>query len=745
MALGRAAMALALWRKVLVTHPGDVVTRIRLGTTLAKLGQAAEALDELDLATELAPHDAALGLAAARAAIQVGKTDQALVHLERAAQAKSDLPEVWQLMSKVLRAQGQTAQALIAIRKTIRLAPNNALAHATVAQLLAEDGNLAEALSAAELALKTSPDDVQVLSTVAPVFVQAGRYAEAVSIKTKVANLSPNDPAAHLALARASILAAESQSANHPAPITISLTDSVIFRSLERAAALGADEMEVKEWLGRAKLLSDELTAALPLLESAAVARPSADCLRILAGCYRRLNNLALARQSALAALDRAPTALPTLIELGLIALAQNDKTGARAAFQRALSLDLHYAPAYQLLADTVLALGERAEAISLYNQALTLEPSRAAWHHRLAELYEAARDSASALSHYQRAAALAREQNLPAAETANYLAAHARAQARDNDLESARKEFEAALRLRADVATWWAQCAQLNLQLKNFDRALECFIRASELQPNDTVAFMGAARAALALGRAAEAEANVISVLRQNPDNYDALLVMGEIFESRHDFENALVAFRRAADHAPAATPSPAWPAQARLLRGLHRPAEARAILQKVADLSPEDDSAWAALAETQIEAGQLTEAVPLFQRALQIAPRNVQHHVALGQLYRQLGQLDAALGQLQQAFELDSTNVAALRAMAQVFEDRRQYNRAYEIRQQLIALEPTNADHFFRAGLALKEMRDYLDALALFQQAVKLDPTNTEAQRQRATVAAFGILTGK
>ena len=36
-------------------------------------------------------------------------------------------------------------------------------------------------------------------------------------------------------------------------------------------------------------------------------------------------------------------------------------------------------------------------------------------------------------------------------------------------------------------------------------------------------------------------------------------------------------------------------------------------------------------------------------------------------------------------------------------------------------------------------------MDALALFQQAVKLDPTNTEAQHQRATVAAIGILRGK
>jgi tetratricopeptide (TPR) repeat protein len=745
--LGREAMALALWRKVLVTHPQDTASHARLGSALAKQGQNTEALVELELATKSAPNDAKLAVETAKVALQVGETEKSIAHLERASQAKADDPEIWQLLSQAFQSKGKLHEALTAIRKAIRLAPGSAPAHAAVAQLLAEGGNLPEAITAAEAALKAGPDDPIVLAAVGQVFVQAGRYSEAVAATSKVAAACPNNASSHLALARASILNLNADNpdlgSSEGPQAKVLAPKAKVMQSLEKAAALGADEMEVKEWTGRARVLFGDLEEALPLLEAAAATRPSADLLRSLASCYRRLDRLPLARQACLSALEKNQTSLLTLIELGLVCLAQNDKTAARAAFQRAIGIDVHYAPAYQLLADTMISLGERSEAITIYNQALGLDPARAAWHHRLAELYDAARDAASALAHYQRAATLAVEQNLPGKETANYLAALARAHARDNDLESACKEFEAAITLSSDVPAWWSQFARINFELKSYEKAYEGFSKACELQPNDTASFMGAARSALALGRGEEAEENAISVLRQNPDNYDALIVMGEAFEGRNDYANALIAYTHAVDHAP--QPVPAMRAQARLLRTLQQPDAAINILQKLVDLSPEDDECWAALSEAQAEAGVSGKAIELSQRAIQIAPRKAKHHVGLGKLYREAGQLDAALGQLQQAFDLDPSNSTALCEMAQVFEGRRQFNRAYEIYQQLMTLEPDNADHFFRAGLALKEMRDYLDALALFQQAVKLDPKNIEAQHQRAAVAAFGILKGK
>ncbi|MEK7326777.1 MAG: tetratricopeptide repeat protein, partial [Chloroflexota bacterium] len=404
-----------------------------------------------------------------------------------------------------------------------------------------------EALLTAETALNVSQNDVNVLAAVSEVFATrgAGRLSDAVTLSRKVAEGRPNDPGAQLALARTLTLAAEADPSGFANP------KGLITQTLERAAALGADTAAIREWAGRAAFVGGNPGEAIPLLESAATSRPSSDLFRILAGCYRQTGRLALARQAIHSALERAPTSLANLIELGQVCLAQDDKNGARAAFERAVALDSRQAKSHQLLAEALLGLGERIEAMAEYSQALALDQAQAAWHHRLAVLYESRRDSASALAHYQRAATLAVEQALPAGEAADYLAALARAYARDADFEAARKQFEAALALRDDVPAWWAQCGEINFTVQRFARAFDCFHRACELQPGDTVSLIGAARAALALGREDEAEEKAISVLRFDPDNTLALIAMGEIFARREDFTNAVFAYTRAADRA--------------------------------------------------------------------------------------------------------------------------------------------------------------------------------------------------
>lgn len=747
--LGRQAVAVALWQKVLVAHPNDAACHTHLGSAFAAQGRHAESLVEFEAAIAASSPEPPLLIDAARAALNAGEAERALAHLERASRIQPDDAEVWLLLGQTCRAQGLADKALAAYRKAARLKANNGPAHAAIAELLAESGSLPEAVTAAEAALRAGPDNLDLLAAAARVFTQAGRIADAAAAALKVAQGRPNDPAAQMALGRALVLEAESQTeGSRPGRIEKSRqrwpeSHGLLTRSLERAAALGADPMEVREWTGRARALYGEPADALPFLEAAASSRPSGDLLCVLAACYRRLAQLAPARQTILSALELAPDNTANVIELGLICLALDDRAAARAAFQRAIGLDLHCARAYQLLAETLIGLGERAEAIVIYSQAISLDPARAAWHHRLAELCDLHRDPASALAHYQRAAALAIEQDLPALETANYLAALARAYARDHDLEAARKQFEAALALRGDSPTWWAQCAQINFELRNFERALECFGRAGELQPGDTASHMGAARSALALGREAEAEEKALAILRYAPDNYDALIVMAEVFERRADFSNALLAYTRAVENTN--HPIPALLAQTRLLRSIKRLDEAVATLDRVIELAPEDDEAAALLGEILAEANRAKEAVQSFQRAIQIAPRKLAHHIRIARLYRIMGQLDAALGHLQHAREFAPENTEALREMALVFEGRRQFNRAYELYQQLMMLEPANADHFFRAGLALKEMRDYLESAELFQRAARLDPTNVEAERQRATVAAIGILRGK
>jgi tetratricopeptide (TPR) repeat protein len=739
---GERAAAVATWRKLLATHPNETTTLARLGAALTQQGRYTEALDALEQAATSHPANAALALEAARAAICLSEFSRALNHLERAAKATPNDPEVWQLIGQVCVARGAPQKALAAYQRAVQLAPNDGRPLAALAQLQAESGNLPEALLAAETALNVSLNDLNVLAAVSEVFAThgAGRLSDAVALSRKVAEGRSSDPGAQLALARILTLAAEANPpgfAEHP--------KGIITQTLERAAALGADTAAIREWAGRAAAVGGNPGEAIPLLESAAPSRPSSDLFRVLAGCYRQTGRPALARQAIHSALERAPTSLANLIELGQVCLAQGDRNGARAAFERAVGLDSRQAKSHQLLAETLLGLGERIEAMAEYSQALALDPAQAAWHHRLAVLYESRRDTASALAHYQRAATLAVDASraLPAGEAADYLAALARAYARDADFEAARKQFEAALALRDDVPAWWAQCGEINFTLRRFARAFDCYQRACELQPDDTASLIGAARAALALGREGEAEEKAISVLRFDPDNTLALIAMGEIFARREDLANAIFAYTRAADRAADSQLAlQALAAKAQLLITNHQLPEAIAALKHLHALDPDDDEGLGLLGDVLAENGDSHEALQVYQEAARIAPRKATHHLRLGRLCRAQGQLDAALGHLQQARELEADNTNILREVGLVFEARRQFDRAYQIYESLIQLEPDLAENFFRGGIALKALRDYAQAAHLFQRAAELDPGNIEAERQRLAVSALGIL---
>jgi len=743
--LGQGAAATSLWQRALLANPDDPVTHARLGAALAQQGRNVEALAAFEKATAGRPNDPALAVDAARVAITLGEFSRALTHLERVTHLAPNEPTVWQLLGETCRAKGLRQKALTAFQRAAQLAPSDGKPQAAIAQLLAESGNLPEALVSAEAALQANPNDFNVLASVAEVFAVrgTGRLTDAVTACRRVAEARPNDGGAQLALTRALVLDAEAKQERGTQDLS-NLQD--LTGLIEKATALGADTAALREWSGRAAAVMGDPASAIPRLESAAISRPSSDLFRVLAACYRAVGKLALARQSIHAALERAPSSIANIIELGQICLAQDDKAGGRQALTRAIALDPRHARAHQQLAELLLTTGERAEAMAMYAQALALDPQRADWHHRLAELHESRRETDSALPHYQRAAALAVEQNLPAREAANYLAAFARAQARDGDFESAVKQFEAALTLRADQSPWWAQCGDLHLTLRHYDRALECFNRACALVPEDTVALIGAARAALALGHEEEAEEKAISVLRFNPDHHSALIAMGEIFSRRSDAANAIVAYNRALQHAP--SPQAALPilaAQAQLHRANGQLVEAINTLKRILDLNPDDDETLGMLGDVLSESDRVEEAVKAYQSAARIAPRKATHLLRLGHLCLKLGRLDAALGHLGQARELEPRNTEVMRAMGSVFEGRRQFDRAYEIYSTLIMLEPDEAKNHYGCGNALQNLHDYVQAAECFAQTVKLDPTNLDAQRRLLAVSAVGILRGK
>jgi cytochrome c-type biogenesis protein CcmH len=125
----------------------------------------------------------------------------------------------------------------------------------------------------------------------------------------------------------------------------------------------------------------------------------------------------------------------------------------------------------------------------------------------------------------------------------------------------------------------------------------------------------------------------------------------------------------------------------RAKLLRALVKDRE------REVERSPQDASAWSALARTQFEAGRVPEAVESFRRAVTLQPQDANTLI-------------------------DLADVLAVQA------DRRMTPESVELVQRALAIEPNNTKALALSGIAALQGGDPARALAQWQQAIDTAP---------------------
>ena len=210
----------------------------------------------------------------------------------------------------------------------------------------------------------------------------------------------------------------------------------------------------------------------------------------------------------ALAAIDRATTLEPTLVEAhatrGLVLELQYQWNEAERAFRRTIELDPQYASAYQWLGEFLLSVGREDEAVATIHKAIELDPlSPAAWNAYVIALTVAGQDSAAIAAgrreleidpnlpviHHDIAAAYAksgrwmealREEEQVADDQRNhliraiYLGKNGR---RREAQEILRRAEESAVHVRGTAA----DIARLAFGLDDIEKAMGWFIRSAE------------------------------------------------------------------------------------------------------------------------------------------------------------------------------------------------------------------------------------------------------------------------
>ncbi len=159
---------------------------------------------------------------------------------------------------------------------------------------------------------------------------------------------------------------------------------------------------------------------------------------------------------------------------------------------------------------------------------------------------------------------------------------------------------------------------------------------------------------------------------------------------------------------------------------------------LRKAIELRPEFAPAYVSLGMALARFAELDAATEVFRKALSIDPNMVEAHISYGILLAQRRQLASAREHFQQALRLLRESSAAAYPhylLGQVLAEEEQFAGALKEIEAAIRLRPDYAEAYLSQGLIKKKLRDEDGALQAFIRAVELSPGEAKARYELGT----------
>lgn len=370
---GKPERTIEVCSQLMATNENDGIAIALLGEALANQGKVAEALDQLNQATQIIPDQPAPWLALARVYRAQGDQTKALETLRAASQSAPDQPEILLALGEACLQENSPSQALGSLRRAYSLVCEGKPAglHSTLVnrislrlgQTLFQLGHLQEARQSLEQAYKASPYHPEIAYSYAQVLLALDDPAPALLPLQVVLNTEPVDPSPYLDFARCvlsldgSVQPEHYQMALHYLGIAMELSPDlpeiraylaeILAASGELISAVSAyrkaldtqlsddPAWKMRLWLGMGKVALDlgQIETAVAALQEATQAAPfSPDAHRFLSEAYDAAGLIENSYEAAQAALNLDEDDIEMLIWFARKAVDLEKRCGIRLA-----------------------------------------------------------------------------------------------------------------------------------------------------------------------------------------------------------------------------------------------------------------------------------------------------------------------------------------------------------------------------------------------------------------------------
>jgi tetratricopeptide (TPR) repeat protein len=263
---------------------------------------------------------------------------------------------------------------------------------------------------------------------------------------------------------------------------------------------------------------------------------------------------------------------------------------------------------------------------------------------------------------------------------------------------------------------------AKLAMKNKQYDKAEESLVKATQKDPQDEEAWFLLGQVRLELKKYAEMN-----------EAYEKTLSLSPLHKPEIDHNRAAVwqiLYNRAIQNYEKGTSDPSSYDSALV------------NLRLAMTVNPDSTQTYYAAALVLYQKKEDEQAIPYLQKGIEKDPKDAQPLYLLGDIHlnrarglQEAGSESGAIAEyekaadvLEKAFRLDPSRSAGINNLLVALERSKQDERGLQLTSEVVAQDPNNASYRFAYGVYLLKREKFPESIAEFKKAAELDSTNAD-----------------
>ncbi|MFX1444695.1 MAG: tetratricopeptide repeat protein [Promethearchaeota archaeon] len=248
-----------------------------------------------------------------------------------------------------------------------------------------------------------------------------------------------------------------------------------------------------------------------------------------------------------------------------------------------------------------------------------------------------------------------------------------------------------------------------LNLERKEYDKAIRCYTKAIDLDPDNAEIWFGLGKTYQEKNKISKAIESYTKAVELDPDLIDAWDSLANIYELKNDDVNAINIYKQIISLIPDSTEDTT-----------KEELNAKKIenYRNILSLDPYNLEAWEGLALIYGANEEYEKALVCYEKATEIAPYDIDLWLNVGNLYAAKKDYESAIEYYEKAI-----NLAPDHAIRKNIPLIKSYKKVLEVKQDDINI-------WMNMGYAYEYNKEYDEALNCYEKALEIDPNNSLAR---------------